>query len=97
MISPGWCRSFSCEVMIESQKAFLVIGATLLIVVLINLALYTLVKRRKPNTGEVDLIRRAMKQARDPWKDEQTKLDSLSRQVAELQNQSNREDAADGE
>lgn len=79
----------------DSQKAFLVIAATLIVVVLINLALYALVKRRRPDTGEVDLIRRAMKQARDPWKDEQAKLDSLSRQVAELQSQPNQEDAAD--
>lgn len=80
----------------DSQKAFLVIAATLIVVVLINLALYALVKRRKPNTGEVDLIRRAMKQARDPWKDEDAKLASLARQVSELQGQINQEDAGDG-
>ncbi len=79
----------------DSQKAFLVIGATLVIVVLLNLALYALVKRRKPNTGDVTLIHRAIKQARDPWKDEQAKLDSLSQQVAELQSQSSPKDSLD--
>lgn len=77
----------------DSQKAFLVIATTLLIVVLLNLALYRLAKRHRPNTSEFDLIRRTMKRARNPWQDEQAKLDSLSRQVAELKDQSTREDA----
>ena len=55
----------------DSQKAFLVIGATLVIVLILNLALYALVKRRKISTGEFELFQRAMKRARDPWKDEQ--------------------------
>jgi hypothetical protein len=41
--------------------------------------------RRKDRVGEVDLIRRAMKRARDPWKNEKADLQALSKRVAELQ------------
>lgn len=69
----------------DSQKAFIVIGITLVIVILLNLAIYAAVIRRKDRVGEVDLIRRAMKRARDPWKNEKADLQALSKRVAELQ------------
>ena len=75
----------------DTQKAALVISITLVIVVLLNLGLYTLVKRRKNTVGEVVLFRRVMKKARNPWEDEQSKLESLAKQVAELKSKSPQE------
>ena len=75
----------------DTQKAALVISITLVIVVLLNLGLYTLVKRRKNTVGEVELFRRVMKKARNPWEDEQSKLESLAKQVAELKRESPQE------
>jgi hypothetical protein len=72
----------------DFEKAFLVISVTLIIVILLNLGLYTLVKRRKNTVGEVELFRRAMNKARNPWEDEQAKLESLAKQVAELKKES---------
>ena len=69
----------------DPQKATLVIGITLVIVILFNIGIYLAVKRRKDQVGEVELFRRAMKRARDPWGDEKANLEALSKQVAELQ------------
>ena len=69
----------------DTQKAFIVIAITLLIVILFNLAIYAAVVRRKDRVGEVELLRRAMKSARNPWGKEKADLQALSEQVTELQ------------
>jgi hypothetical protein len=79
--------------MMDSHKAILVIVATLIIVILFNLALYASVKRRKNIGREVTILRKAMKQAQNPWKDEQADLESLARQVAELKKGGSRENS----
>lgn len=68
----------------DTQKATLVIVLTLIIVVLFNLAIYAIVKRRRNSVGEVDLIRKAVKRARDPWGTEKADLEALAKRVAEL-------------
>ena len=69
----------------NSEKALIVIGITLVVVILLNLALYAAVMRRKKKVGDVELFRRAISRARDPWKNEKNDLQALSKQVAELQ------------
>jgi len=65
------------------EKATLVISITLILVIIVNAAIYVAVKRRK-TTGQIKLLQRAAKKARDPWGDENAKLEELSRRVAEL-------------
>ena len=65
------------------EKATLVISITLILVIIVNAAIYVAVKRRK-TTGQIKLLQRAAKKARDPWGDENAKLEELSRWVAEL-------------
>lgn len=81
----------------DSEKAMIVIGITLVIVVLLNLALYAAVMRRKKRVGEVELFRRAISRARDPWKNEKDDLQALSKQVAELQEKGQAELEKNGE
>lgn len=76
----------------DSQKAFLVIGATLVIVLLFNLSIYVMAKRRRGSNSEVEMIRRAMKTARHPWQAEQANLDALAEQVASYKNQPSHDD-----
>lgn len=81
----------------DSEKAMIVIGITLVIVVLLNLALYAAVMRRKKRVGEVELFRRAISRAQDPWKNEKDDLQALSKQVAELQEKGQTELDINGE
>ncbi len=69
----------------DTQKALLVISITLVVVILFNLAIYIAVKRRKDQVGEIELFRRALKRARDPWREEKANLEALSKQVAAIQ------------
>jgi nucleoid DNA-binding protein len=69
----------------DPDKAFLVICITLIVVVGINAAIYATVTRRKQNTvGQFELMRRATKRGRNPWGDENAKLEELSKTVASL-------------
>jgi len=68
----------------ESQKIALIVGVTLALVVLFNLAIFAAVKRRKDTVGDFELFRRAMKKGRDPWKDENANLQELAKKVADL-------------
>jgi hypothetical protein len=74
----------------NTDNAFLVICITLIIVVGINAAIYAAVTRRRQNTvGQVELIRRATQHARNPWVEDDAKLEELSKTVATLkENQS---------
>ncbi|MBU1660000.1 MAG: hypothetical protein KKD28_00830 [Chloroflexi bacterium] len=75
----------------DVEKATLVISITLLLVVIFNAAIFVAVKRRK-TTGQIKLLQRAAKRARDPWGDENAKLEELSRRVAELRGDEETED-----
>jgi len=79
----------------EEQKALLVIGITLIVVILFNLAIYKAVKRRNDQPGEIELFRRALTRARDPWGDEKANREALSKMVAELQSQEGTESVKD--
>ena len=67
-----------------SQQALLIIGLIILVIVLINLAIIYSIKRRSNTVGQVELFRRAMKKAQNPWQEEQEKLRNLSDQVKKL-------------
>jgi hypothetical protein len=69
----------------DVQKALLVIGITLFVVILFNIGIYLRVKGRRVQSGEIDLLKKAFKKARDPWGDEKSNLEALSKKVAELQ------------
>ena len=65
----------------------LVIGLTLLIVVGVNVLIYFSVTR-KNTIGQIELLRRAAKQARNPWEVEDNALAELSKLVADLKENS---------
>jgi len=65
----------------------LVIGLTLLIVIGVNVLIYFSVTR-KGTIGQIELLRRAAKQARNPWEVEDNSLAELSKLVAELKENS---------
>lgn len=72
-------------------KAALVISITLLVVILVNVGIYYSVMRKNksgPNStvGQIELLRRATKRARDPWEEENNRLAELSRLVDGLRN-----------
>jgi hypothetical protein len=69
----------------DPQKALLVISITLVIVILLNVAIYVSIKRRNNRGGEIELFRRAFRRAKNPWGEEKANLEALSKQVAELQ------------
>jgi hypothetical protein len=67
------------------QKAALVIGLTLLVVILFNIAIYFASKRRGENSiNQFKMFSRAFHRARNPWEEDQAKLDELSRKVEAL-------------
>ena len=68
---------------IDPGKVLLVIGLTLLIVIGVNVLIYFSVTR-KGTIGQIELMRRAAKQARNPWEVEDNALSELSRLVANL-------------
>jgi hypothetical protein len=73
----------------EVGRALLVVGITLLVVVLVNVGIYLSVMRRgkgqkNSTVGQIELLRRASKRARNPWEDEDNRLEELSRKVAGL-------------
>lgn len=65
----------------------LVIGLTLLIVIGVNVLIYFSVTR-KGTIGQIELLRRAAKQARNPWEVEDNALAELSKLVADLKENS---------
>jgi hypothetical protein len=65
----------------DVEKAALVILVTLLLVVLFNLGIFSMAKKRG---GEISIFSRVYRRARDPWKEDREKLESLSDQVAQL-------------
>jgi len=79
----------------DTEKATLIIGITLLVVILFNLAIYTAAKRRGENSiNQFKMFSSAIRRARNPWEEDQAKLDELSRTVAALGNEP---DSIDGD
>jgi hypothetical protein len=68
----------------DTSKVPLVICLTVFIVVGINAALIVALRRGK-EAGQIDLLRKAVGRARDPWAGENSSLKELSQRVAELQ------------
>jgi len=70
----------------DSQKAILVIGLTLIFVLLFNFAIYAMAKKRGANpANQFEMYSRVFKRARDPWEEDKAKLAELSSTLAELQ------------
>jgi hypothetical protein len=70
----------------DTQKAFLVIGFTLLFVLLFNFAIYSMAKKRGAHpANQFEMYARVFKRARDPWEQDKEKLAELSTILAELQ------------
>lgn len=67
----------------DPNRIFLVVCATLFIVIGINAAIYVSLNR-KNTVGQIELLRKAAHRARDPWGPENTDLKELSRLVSEL-------------
>lgn len=74
------------DVNIDAGKALLVIVLTVGGVILINLAIYAMVKDRN-TIGQIELMRKAVKQSRDPWELEDKALKELSEMVKKLKNE----------
>jgi hypothetical protein len=71
------------EVHINTGRALLVVILTLLGVILINVAIYYSV-RGKGTIGQIHLMQKAVKQARNPWEVEDKALVELSDLVKKL-------------
>jgi hypothetical protein len=78
------------EVHIDTGRALLVIILTLLGVILINVAIYYSVKG-KGTIGQIKMMQKAAKQARNPWKVEDKALAELSDLVKKLKKEPGQE------
>ncbi len=67
----------------DTGRAALVIFLTLIIVIGVNALIY-LSLRKRSSIGQIEMMRRAARRARNPWEDEENDLRELSRRVAEL-------------
>jgi hypothetical protein len=67
----------------ESDRIFLVIVLTVVIVIGINGLLY-LALRRGNEANMIDLTRKALKHSRNPWQEEDQSLQELANLVADL-------------
>jgi len=74
----------------DVSKATLVICITVFVVIVINAAIYSTF-RRKDGTGAVDLFHKAARQARNPWENEDTQLQELSKKVEEIRRREDQE------
>ena len=73
------------ETSLDFSRAVPIVCVALFLVVGINAFLFVSLSR-KNNVGQIELMRRAAKRARDPWEQETNDLQELSRIVAELKN-----------
>jgi hypothetical protein len=64
-------------------KYLFILCLVLFIVVGINAAIFATL-RRKNEIGQIELIRRAVKRAQNPWEDEEEALKELAKRVGEL-------------
>jgi hypothetical protein len=67
----------------DPNKAFLVCCITLFLVIGINAAIYVSVSR-KNTVGQIELMRRAASQARNPWGKEDKDLQELAGRVSRI-------------
>jgi hypothetical protein len=72
----------------DVDRAIIVAGATILVVILFNVMLY-LSLRRGDEVTTIDMVRKAARRARQPWKDEDDALQELSKLVNNLKDDSN--------
>ena len=69
----------------DPNRAFIVICLTLAAVTLVNLAIFSALRRGRSNDlSQIDLARRAMRSINQPWKNEDDALKELARRVAAL-------------
>ncbi|HSO26702.1 MAG TPA: hypothetical protein VLS48_01435, partial [Anaerolineales bacterium] len=71
----------------DAERALLVIGVTLILVLALNFAIVATItrgKKRRNNPNTVEMLRRAAKRARSPWEQEDADLAELSRLAALL-------------
>ena len=74
----------------DTGKAFLIIGLTLILVIGFNVVIYLAATRRGRNSlGEFDLMRKVSKRARDPWMEDNAKLEELAKTLASLKSEQN--------
>jgi hypothetical protein len=78
----------------DLDRAFLVIGLTMAAVIAINVMIY-LSLRRGNEVTTIDLMRKAARRARNPWKDEDDALKELADLVSDLQSDKQEPEAAD--
>jgi hypothetical protein len=82
--------------MINGERASLVICLTVVMVIFINLAIFSLLRRGPgSNINQVEMLRRAARRARQPWQEEDDNLKELSRQVAALKHPHEEEEEED--
>jgi hypothetical protein len=68
---------------VDFNKVFLVVCLTILGVIALNAIIY-LSLRRGDEANAIDMVRKAARRARDPWKDEDDALEELSRLVTDI-------------
>ena len=61
----------------DYSKAILIVSITLVVVIILNAAIYVGTRRKRPN-NTIEMFRTAAKRARNPWEDEDTALSELS-------------------
>jgi hypothetical protein len=66
------------------ERAALIVIITLFVVILFNVGLYLAFRNEGSSGNLVEMLQRASKRAKDPWKDEDEALAELSRRVKEL-------------
>jgi predicted PurR-regulated permease PerM len=66
------------------ERAAVVIILTLFFVILFNISLYLAFRGNRSSDNLIEMLQRASKRARDPWKEEDESLAELSRRVEEL-------------
>lgn len=76
------------DINIDTGKAFLVIGLTILGVILVNVAIYYSVRGRG-TIQQIEFLRKAVGQTRNPWELEDTALKELSEMVSQLKEKPN--------
>ncbi len=81
---------------VDAGRALLVIVLTIVGVIVINVAIYYSIKG-KSTIGQIEMMRKATRQARNPWEIEDTALQELADIVADLKQASRQEIAAGDE
>lgn len=75
------------DINFDTGRAFLVVVLTILGVVVINVSIYYMVRGRG-TIQQIEMLRKATKQVRNPWELEDQALDELSTLVKSLKKES---------